>query len=540
MRRKKFIQFLASLTAVAAITDSCREKEIRKYPGRLVEGNMRLGHALRDQQFGKTTTGLPEETPVAIIGAGISGLSAGYHLYSAGYTEFVVLDLESTPGGNAVAGKNALSSFPWGAHYIPIPNPGMPEYTSFLEKAGVIENYENGKPAYNELYLCFDPEERLYINGKWQDGLVPNFGLPAADQQQIQRFMQMMDSFRQARDHEGKEAFAIPLARSSPEKQWRELDNISILTWLQQNNLTSKYLADYINYCTRDDYGTPAKDCSAWAAIHYFASRKGIAANADHSDVLTWPEGNQFLATKLCNSFKERIKTGCLVTEVQPMNKKVSITYLNQSSNQWHTITAGHCVLAVPQMVAARLLKQDNRADLKNKYYQYSPWMIANLRISKPAERSGAGMSWDNVQHGAPSLGYVDATHQLTDNALTEKNITYYHPLTDQPPNEARIAAYNTSYEKWVSQIVADLKRVHPDIENCIKEINVKLWGHAMPQPRPGFLFSEERLQLQDSIADTIHPAHSDIAGISIFEEAFYQGYHASQKIIRSMKSAKT
>jgi len=539
MRRKKFIQYVAGLTVTGAMASACTVRRTKKFPGALIEGNMRLGHALRDQQFGKTTEGVAEEMPIVIIGAGISGLSAAYHLQQAGYTEFIVLDLESTPGGNAVAGKNSLSAYPWGAHYIPIPNPGLPEYMAFLEQAGVIDRYEQGKPVYNELYLCFDPEERLYINGKWQDGLVPDFGLPEEDRRQVRQFMQMMQAFRDARDHHGIEAFAIPLARSSTDKTWRELDNISILSWLQQQGFSSKYLVDYINYCTRDDYGTAAKDCSAWAAIHYFASRKGVAVNADHSDVLTWPEGNQFLATKLIASFQEKIKTNCLVTEVNLVGDKLSVSYLHQPTNRWHSLIAHQCVLAVPQMIAARLLKNQRRTDLQTKYYHYAPWLIANLRISKPAERTGSVMSWDNVPYGAPSLGYVDATHQFINSALLEKNITYYHPLTDQEPQAARLAAYQKNYETWVEQIVADLKRVHPDIEDCIKEINVKLWGHAMPQPRPGFLFAKERLQMQASIAGRIHPAHSDLAGISIFEEAFYQGYNASQKIIQALRNSK-
>lgn len=32
------------------------------------------------------------------------------------------------------------------------------------------------------------------------------------------------------------------------------------------------------------------KETSAWAGIHYFASRNGRGANTESQDVITWPE----------------------------------------------------------------------------------------------------------------------------------------------------------------------------------------------------------------------------------------------------------
>jgi predicted NAD/FAD-dependent oxidoreductase len=124
-----------------------------------------------------------------IVGGGVSGLSAARWLKNEGVDNFVILDLEKTMGGNAVNGKNDVSSFPWGAHYIPTPNNNLTEYLSFLEESKVITGYdEAGLPVYNDYYLCSDPQERLYINGEWQDGLIPHAGVPDKDKQQIKVF----------------------------------------------------------------------------------------------------------------------------------------------------------------------------------------------------------------------------------------------------------------------------------------------------------------------------------------------------------------
>jgi hypothetical protein len=73
---------------------------------------------------------------------------------------------------------------------------------------------------------------------------------------------------------------------------------------------------------------------------------------------------------------------------------------------------------------------------------------------------------------------------------------------------------------------------VHPNIDEAVKEVNILLWGHAMAQPLPGMIHGGIRQQLAISPDPRIHFAHTDLAGISIFEEAFYQGITAAQQIV--------
>ena len=45
-----------------------------------------------------------------------------------------------------------------------------------------------------------------------------------------------------------------------------------------------------------------------------------------------------------------------------------------------------------------------------------------------------------------------------------------------------------------------------------------------MISPVPGFLFEENKRKAAQPIDNRIYFAHSDLSGISIFEEAFHQG----------------
>ena len=528
MNRRDFIQAVAALGVWLGTASSCRQK--KAVQGKIIGASAAIGHMLRDKSFGDPVT--QEEKDIVIVGAGVSGLAAARYLAQQGAGDFVVLDLEEKAGGNAASGANEVSAYPWGAHYVPIPNNSLEEYLQFLREVGVITGLDaSGLPIYNDYYLCFDPQERLYIHGRWQDGVVPHFGVPEADRKQIERFQEIMDAYRHRKGRDGREAFALPVDRSSKDEEWVRLDNITMKEWLGEQKLESPYLHWYVNYCTRDDFGTPYDKVSAWAGIHYYACRKGQGSNAEHHDVLTWPAGNGWLVDALQKNTKDRLRTRSLVVSVRPEGEGVMITYLDVASRQVKAIRAKQCIMAVPQFIAARLLRDEERAAKVQQHLHYSPWMVANLKVKQLHERSGAPLSWDNVFYDSASLGYVHATHELLDQHLPQRNLTYYWPLTAGDPKEERKAAQEKTHEQWASLVVNDLKRVHPNIEEALEEVNVMVWGHAMAQPRPGMIHGSLRQHLGTSVKDRIHFAHTDLAGVSLFEEAFYQGLNAAKKV---------
>jgi hypothetical protein len=53
-----------------------------------------------------------------------------------------------------------------------------------------------------------------------------------------------------------------------------------------------------------------------------------------------------------------------------------------------------------------------------------------------------------------------------------------------------------------------------------------------MISPVPDFIFGEAKAMAAKSIDNTIYFAHSDLSGISIFEEAFHQGINAVNKML--------
>src|ERR1700731_2103675 len=253
MDRRKFL----GLSSAAIIGLSL--KSDRPIAGSFVNESVQAGHLLRDRA-GFPTPKRIEKVPVVIVGGGIAGLSAAWRLRKRGFTDFVLLEMNDAAGGNARWGQNEVTAYPWAAHYVPVPGPKALYVRELFEDLGVLQN-----GVWNERYLCFSPQERLFLYGRWQEGIEPAVGLTAKDRGQFQRIENLFSEFRKSG------SFTVPLELGLSAK-FQDLDRISFSQWLRQNGFDSRLLNWYMNYSCRDDYGALASDTSAWAGIHYFSS----------------------------------------------------------------------------------------------------------------------------------------------------------------------------------------------------------------------------------------------------------------------------
>lgn len=535
--RRNFILKGAATASIASVVGWLfYKKKDTKTPIKtsLSGASFKSGHLLRGFHFPEPT--VEKKVKWAIVGGGVSGLSAARWLQKSGEKDCILVELESELGGNAASGQNEHTAFPLGAHYLPVANNSDTDLIEFLSEIDVIESFDsNGQPVYNEFYLCHDPEERLYIKGHWQEGLWPKTGLTNAETKQIERFKKLTEELKHAKGSDGKEAFALPLDKSSEDAVFRKLDKITFAEYLSQNGFNSPALLWYADYCCRDDYGTSYKETSAWAGLHYFASRKGTAANADSEAVLTWPEGNHWLVNQLKSTLETTIQTNTLVYKVEIENEEVAIYCFSPDTKKTSKIVAQKCIMALPQFINSRLLvQQKDRQDRINKHFTYAPWMVANVLLKELPTKKGKDVCWDNVFFQSESLGYVNANHQNLALHRSKKTLTLYWPLSHKDPKEARLEAINRTEEEWTRKVLNELGQAHSKIEEQIEQIDIWLWGHGMIRPTTNFIWGETRKEAKKNILGKIFFAHSDLSGISIFEEAFYQGIEAVKQALKT------
>lgn len=533
--RRAFLATGAITLGLACATPFIHHKT-RRFTGGIVGGNSSLGHAMRDRQLPAPSESA--HTKIVIIGGGIAGLAAARRLHRNGFADFLLLELESRPGGNAISGQNQVSAFPWGAHYVPLPGSDCIEVMQLFEELGVCTGRDpSGLPIYDEEYLCADPMERLFINGRWQEGFVPQLGITDADQQAIDSFFAEMHRLRDTRGSDCRRAFSIPVDQSSRDEEFTRLDRLTMADYLRAKGwYESPALRWYVNYCCRDDYGAGIEKVSAWAGVHYFASRDARAANAPCYAVVTWPEGNGWFVHRMQAEFAANIRSSCAVWNVEPRGDRLAIDYYDVCTGKSKRLIAQGVIWAAPNFVARRVMSQLREQPQTQSQAVYSPWMVANLTLDAMPDGHGMDLAWDNVLYNSNSLGYVVATHQNVHPVPRHTVLTYYLPLDADEPSVARQKALSRRYQEWCDLIIADLSQAHDDIVDHISHLDVWVWGHAMVRPVPGFIWGPTRPQMQKPV-DNLVFAHTDLSGIAIFEEAYTHGIHAADTLIQKVKT---
>ncbi|MEY5048590.1 MAG: hypothetical protein RLZZ175_1949 [Bacteroidota bacterium] len=531
MNRTSFLKLLAAGTSAISLgyffTSLKNQKSEFTIALKHSFPNYKLGHKLWK------TLILPNnetfKTKTVIIGAGISGLSAAYFLEKQ-HSEYIILELEKNAGGNARFEQNAVGKYPLGAHYLPIPGLHQQELIDFLSEIEVITGFKNNVPIYNEEYLCQAPEDRLLINGRWQDGLIPHFGLDKNEIAEIEAFLQFAKKLQFQKGNDGKYAFDLPMQNSSSDEAFLKYDAIALHAFLLENNWKSNALHWYLDYCCKDDFGIGIDEISAWVALHYFAGRKGKAANAESSEVLTWQNGNGFLMEKLLEKVKRNLKSQSLVYAVNKVNNQFVVKYFDDTTQQCNSIICESVIFACPQFVLKHLQTNVHELIARQKLdIDYTSWLVATCKVKNELLSTGGyGLAWDNVKFGAPNLGYVVSNHQEIALEKPFLNLTFYK-VFDEKVTRKFLLKQNTAYFKDI--VVNEMKAYHTNFEEVCTDIHTHIWAHAISKPKVNTIKTLRDLQSENSNSK-IQFAHSDWGGMSVFEEAFYQGLYAARKLI--------
>lgn len=510
-------------------------------PGGWLGDSAARGHRLRDP-MPATVDGPPRRCDVAVVGAGVAGLAAARALRQAGIDDLRLFDLEDEAGGNARGHRMGGMDCPLGAHYLPLPGPQAHEVQALLHELGLLRS-TLGRTVPDERHLCHSPQERLWLGGPWQEGLLPAAAPGSARERQYHRFSQRVAEVSR------ELAFAMPTQRAAWTPGHDALDGQTFHHWLAAEGFDDPALRGYLDYVCRDDYGADARAVSAWAGLHYFASRHGFAAPGESDGaepVFTWPEGNAWLTRRLTAPLGERLRTGALVRRVEVgrhgATLQVAAADGSAAVERWQ---ARQVVMAVPLHVAARVLATPppalHAAAARN---VQAPWLVANLQLREPlTDKPGAPPSWDNVLQGdGPSLGYVDAMHQSLRPAPGPTVLTTYWALGHADPATAlatRRALLEGAWGPWAQRVLADLARAHPDLPRKTARIDLMRYGHAMAVPVPGLRGDPARRALATPGAGArLHFAHADLAGYSVFEEAFTLGDQAGRAAAASLRAA--
>jgi hypothetical protein len=347
------------------------------------------------------------------------------------------------------------------------------------------------------------------VHGTWQSGLESELLGSRAGREDLKRFDALIEEQRQSG------AYTIQMALGAPQQS--PLDTLSFDAWLSSHGLRSPAIRWFAEYATRDDYGAMTRDTSAWAGVHYFASRE-----ATEQGPLTWPEGNAWIARHLSTKLSNHLVTGAAVHRVVQEGKGWRVRWGDDE------IACEQVIFAAPSFVAPYVIE-----GMRSPGFTYSPWLVANLTLDRwPEDRGDAPPAWDNVLRAGAGLGYVVATHQSLRARTDGPTVwTYYHALASNDPVAERRSLLASRWSDWVERIMNELEPAHPNIRRCVTNVDIMRIGHGMVRPTVGFLNARARRSAEWAPRG-IHLAHSDVSGISLFEEAQYRGVAAADEVL--------
>jgi hypothetical protein len=531
--------------AASALTASCTKLQMQELKPQLSYPGMLEGHLLRDKAALPAPSG-EITTDTVILGSGVAGLSAAWRLSKEGYKKFLVIDGPEF-GGNAAGGQFGDLHYPRGAHYLPLPSMESTHVREMLFDFGVIEaDPMSERPRFDERVILHAPDERLYINGEWQDGFVPTLGVPPAEISQIQSFFSFVEKLKTAKGSDGRKLFAIPLALSSTDTEWTQLDRTTFKQWLLQNHYTASPLHWYLNYVCRDEYGTEYDRISAWCGLHYFASRGGKASNASDGAVLTWPNGLQPMINMLTEAITRQSSAESMATwrrsgfaariDETADGVKVLCAQRMPTGVSTYIVNAKRVICAMPLNVAAQIAPLASFGFDNAKHMPaHAPWLVSNFLLDGfPAEEKGGPLAWDNVVYQGRGLGYVVSTHQDIRVAAPPQTVfSAYQALSSQTPVEARRWLQRANAEELFEEAICDLREAYGYRLNWhARALDITVRGHAMASPAPGFLSNRGLAALRAADGKILF-AHADLSSFSVFEEAAWWGCEAAAKILK-------
>jgi hypothetical protein len=184
------------------------------------------------------------------------------------------------PAATAAAGRCSGIACPLGAHYLPLPGDDAREVQDLLEELGLRRRVA-GRWQYDERHLCHSPQERLYFNGEWQDGLLPLQGTGPGTLAQYRHFAQRVAGLQRTARFASRR-FAPRSRPGMP--RWTRM---TFAAWLDAGRPGRPAPALVPGLLLPRRLWRRAATVSAWAGLHYFASRHGFPRRATPTPAAT-------------------------------------------------------------------------------------------------------------------------------------------------------------------------------------------------------------------------------------------------------------
>ncbi|MEM8567050.1 MAG: FAD-dependent oxidoreductase [Bacteroidota bacterium] len=496
MKRREFVKSSALITLPLLLKSCDWAIEKVKYPIYLYS-DARTGHLVYESnKFTQVKAGSVE---TLIVGGGIAGLAAASKLQGSDY---LLCELSEELGGTSSAHRSQDLLFCQGAHYdLSYPANYGPEVLQFLDELDIIkyQSWNDRWSFVDDHYLITHRRKnQCYDNGEFRKDVL-------AESKLKNDFLDLMRTY--------KNEMVLP-TRLISEKH-RHLNSITFLDFLNQRfELTPEFLRG-VDYHMKDDYGSDTATVSALAGIHYFACRPYYD---EIVELFSPPEGNNYFIKKMADRLSgDQLLKQHLVKRISETPEGFGVEIVDVPKRQVKLIKTKKVIYAGQKHALKYIYPAGHELFADN---QVAPWMVVNVIIKNEIKNLGY---WQNemLTDDNTFLGFVDSDSQLGNSEY--RVLTCYYCL---PPSSRQDLINAEENKSSIAEMTAEnlSNYFKQDIGSLIKRVDIKVMGHAMPIPKPGYLFNDKNALSQNP---NIRYAGVDNARLPLLFEALDTGLQA-------------
>jgi protoporphyrinogen oxidase len=398
-------------------------------------------HQVRDaQQFARPP--VSRRYDIAIVGGGVSGLSAAYLLQNY---NIVLLEKEPHWGGNAYLEEFEGQAYGTG--------------TAFEDDVA-------GTQLAGEIGVTLLPvasPEAAIIHGVW----VPDAWRSGLDHLPYPRAVR--ESFKKFRD---------AILKVDLESRMVELDNQPL------SKYTEGYAPEVSRWCDAlgaSTWGARTRDSAAYNAI---LELQGIAGEELRVQA-TLPGGlgvvTKRLSEILLERHRESMLAGATTISVDPQKDEVHIRYIRGGSVE--TIAAKAVIMATPKFITRRIVAGIPEAqDAAMKRIRYAPYAVVNLIFDRPVYKR----AYDTWCPGNTFTDFIVADWTIRDQPGYKPKfniLTCYTPL--QEFERARLLTDEES-RLLAAAVLRDFQKLQPGSRVDPIEVHIYRRGHPLFMSTPG------------------------------------------------------
>ena len=459
------------------------------------------GHTLMESLSWATSS--EHVVDIAIVGGGLAGLSAAYQLRNS---DFKLFELSDRLGGTSASAEHNGLFLSQGAHYdLAYPDYYGQEVIQMLHDLNIV-THEPWKSQWSfkdrQHVIPYLRRQQCYEDGIIRSDVIPDGAIK-------EEFYSIISPFL------GSMAMPTRLIASD----YYYLNNITFLDFLSEKMAIDAGMRRQLDYHMMDDYGGRADQVSALAGIHYFMCRPYLRQAVD---LFSPPQGNAYFTERILNALpRDQIHTNHLVRKVEKGTNRFSIEVADVATRSIKRITAQKVIYAGQKHALEYIYPQEqHHFDMEQ-----APWMVINFVCDDDPNDYGY---WQNEYLGEnPAfLGFIDSSVQDPTMTMGKRIYTAYYCLV--PSDREFLSTMEDHKHRVASETQGYIEEMlgrQIDVKSCL----INVMGHAMPIPKPGYLFDEDRLAKTDLIY-----AGVDIGRLPLLFEAIDSGIMAARRALRT------